>query len=389
MIINPANRISEVKEYYFSKKLKEIKQLNEQGKNILNLGIGSPDMAPEQSVIEELKVQASKVNNHAYQSYVGIDELRTAFSLWYQKFFQVELNSKTEILPLIGSKEGITHISMAFLNKGDQVLVPNPGYLTYSSVSKLVEAEIVSYELHEHLNWQPDFEALEKMDLSKVKIMWVNYPNMPTGAKATRELFEKLVAFGTKHKILIVNDNPYSFVLNDEYLSLLSVEGAKECCLEMNSLSKSHNMAGWRIGMLAGDEAYINTVLRVKSNVDSGTFKPMQLAAARALNLDQNWYDLINKEYAQRRVKAWELLDLVGCQYDKESVGMFVWAKIPSQYKNSAELSDQILYGANCFLTPGFIFGEKGEQYIRISLCSTITMFEQAISRIKELQLQK
>jgi aspartate/methionine/tyrosine aminotransferase len=386
MIIQPAERISVVEEYYFSKKLKEIRELNEQGKDIINLGIGSPDLAPLDACINTLCEEAKNPNNHAYQMYVGIPELRNAFSVWYKNYFNVELNPANEILPLIGSKEGIIHISMAFVNKGDKVLVPNPGYPTYSSVSKLVEADIVSYDLDENNNWEPNFEKLEKEDLENVKIMWVNYPNMPTGAKASLELFKKLVAFGKKHKILIVNDNPYSFVLNNEQLSILSVEGAKDVCIELNSLSKSHNMAGWRIGMVGGNKDYIEAILRVKSNVDSGTFKPMQLAAVHALNLEKDWYESINIEYDERRKLVWKLFDSIGCKYDKKQVGMFVWAKIPTEIENASELSDKYLYHANVFLTPGLIFGNKGDKYLRISLCAKHEKIKEAIERIKAIQ---
>ncbi|TLX78429.1 aminotransferase class I/II-fold pyridoxal phosphate-dependent enzyme [Labilibacter sediminis] len=383
MSIQPANRISEVKEYYFSKKLREIDDMRKQGFDVINLGIGNPDRSPSELVLEELNLSAADKGSHGYQSYIGIPELRDAFSKWYNKYFKVELNPANEILPLMGSKEGIMHISMAFLNKGDQVLVPNPGYPTYSSVSNLVEAEMINYELKEELNWQPDFDELEKLDLSKVKLMWVNYPNMPTGANATIELFEKLVAFGKKHEILVCNDNPYSFILNDNPLSILSIKGAKDIAIELNSLSKSHNMAGWRIGMIAANPTFIQYILRVKSNMDSGMFKPLQLAAVKALGLDKDWYQEVNEEYIQRRELVWEIMDILGCQYDKKQSGMFIWAKIPNEIESSIQLSDKILNKTHVFITPGSIFGKQGDRYIRISLCSKQEILKESINRIK------
>lgn len=385
MIITPADRISQVQEYYFSQKLKEIKQLIEQGKQIINLGIGSPDLPPSDACISALTEAAQKPENHAYQAYVGIPELRTAFADWYAKHYGVTLDSESEVLPLIGSKEGIMHISMAFLNKGDQVLVPNPGYPTYSAVTKLVEAEAITYELKPENNWQPDFEELEKLDLSKVKIMWVNYPNMPTGAAASLQLFEKLIAFAKKHQILIVNDNPYSFILNEKPQTILSIKGAKDVALELNSLSKSHNMAGWRVGSVVGREDYLQAILRVKSNVDTGSFKPVQLAAVKALEASSAWYTELNKEYASRRELVYELFDLLDCSYQREAVGMFVWAKIPNHYQDAAELADKFLYQAEVFITPGFIFGSAGARYLRVSLCSPKATIARALARIKEV----
>ncbi len=382
-MIQPANRISEVKEYYFSKKLREIDEMRQQGIDVINLGIGNPDRSPSEVVLEELNAASANEGNHGYQSYIGIPELRNAFSAWYQKHFKVEIDPAKEILPLMGSKEGIMHISMAFLNKGDKVLVPNPGYPTYASVSNLVEADIVNYHLKEELNWQPDFEALEKMDLSQVKLMWVNYPNMPTGANATLELFEKLVAFGKKHEILICNDNPYSFILNDNPLSIFRIEGAKEIAIELNSLSKSHNMAGWRIGMVAANSTFIQYILRVKSNMDSGMFKPLQLAATKALSLEKEWYNEVNKEYLIRRELVWEIMDILNCKYDKNQSGMFIWAKVPETITSAVDLSDKILNKAHVFITPGTIFGKQGEQYIRISLCSKQEVLKESITRIK------
>ncbi len=383
MMIQPANRISEVKEYYFSKKLREIDAMRQQGVDVINLGIGNPDRSPSDVVLDELNTASANKDNHGYQSYIGIPELRNAFSTWYQKHFKVEIDPAKEILPLIGSKEGIMHISMAFLNKGDKVLVPNPGYPTYASVSNLVEADIVSYDLKENLNWQPDFDELEKMDLSQVKLMWVNYPNMPTGANATLELFEKLVAFGKKHEILICNDNPYSFILNDKPLSIFRVEGAKDIAIELNSLSKSHNMAGWRVGMVTANSTFIQYILRVKSNMDSGMFKPLQLAAAKALSLEKEWYVEVNKEYLIRREMVWEIMDVLNCKYDKNQSGMFIWAKIPESINSAVDLSDKILDKAHVFITPGTIFGKQGDQYIRISLCSKQEVLKESITRIK------
>lgn len=384
--IQPAERLNSVSEYYFSTKLKEIAALNAAGKNIISLGIGSPDMPPSNETIEALCKEAHKSDVHGYQSYVGIPELRKGLADFYQKWFGVTLNPANEIQPLIGSKEGILHISMAFLNPGDGVLVPNPGYPTYTSVSNLVQATVISYDLDENNFWQPDFEALEKIDLSKVKLMWVNYPNMPTGANATLELFEKLVAFGKKHNIIIINDNPYSFILNENRLSLLAVKGAKDICIEMNSLSKSHNMAGWRMGMVASNAQFIEWILRVKSNVDSGMFRPMQIAAVTALTNSEKWHKEMNISlYAKRRVLAEAIMNKLACVYDKKQVGMFLWGRIPDSYKDSGELADKVLYEANVFVTPGFIFGSNGKRYIRISLCASEEKLQEALERISEL----
>lgn len=383
--IKPADRISNVSEYYFSKKLKEIAQLNAEGKDIISLGIGSPDMPPSEQTIEALCDDARKADAHGYQSYIGIPELRQAFATFYKKNFGVELNQANEIQPLMGSKEGVMHISLAFLNKGDEVLVPNPGYPTYSSVSNIVEAKIINYDLDENNGWQPDFEKLESMDLSRVKLMWVNYPNMPTGARATKELFEKLVDFGRRHNIIIVNDNPYSFILNNEKLSILSIPGAKDICIELNSLSKSHNMPGWRMAMVASNPQFIEWILRIKSNMDSGMFRPMQKAAVAAMSNDDEWHEKHNIElYAKRRALAEEIMTTLGCSFDKDQVGMFLWGKIPSKYESSAELADRVLYDARVFITPGFIFGSNGEKYIRISLCSKEDKLQNALDRIKE-----
>lgn len=383
--IKPADRISNVSEYYFSKKLKEIAKLNAEGKDIISLGIGSPDMPPSEQTIEALCDDARKADAHGYQSYIGIPELRQAFATFYKKNFGVELNPANEIQPLMGSKEGVMHISLAFLNKGDEVLVPNPGYPTYSSVSNIVEAKIINYDLDENNGWQPDFEKLESMDLSRVKLMWVNYPNMPTGARATKELFEKLVDFGRRHNIIIVNDNPYSFILNNEKLSILSIPDAKDICIELNSLSKSHNMPGWRMAMVASNPQFIEWILRIKSNMDSGMFRPMQKAAVAAMSNDDEWHEKHNIElYAKRRALAEEIMTTLGCSFDKDQVGMFLWGKIPSKYESSAELADRVLYDARVFITPGFIFGSNGEKYVRISLCSKEDKQQNALDRIKE-----
>ena len=386
MIIRPAKRTESVQEYYFSRKLKEIAEMNaarkENGEEpVINLGIGSPDGMPPVPAVEALCNSAVQPGNHAYQSYVGLPELRQAFADWYLRWYGVGLDPKTEIQPLVGSKEAILLISLAFLDKGDKVLVPDPGYPTYSSASKLVEAEIVTYDLREDNGWQPDFDALEAMDLSGVKIMWTNYPNMPTGAPASEELYRKLVDFGRRHGILICNDNPYSFILNDRPLSILAQPGAKDCCLELNSLSKAHNMAGWRIGMVAADSQVIAEILKVKSQMDSGMFKPLQLAAVQALAQGPEWFKQLNDEYRSRRVLAGEIFDMLGVEYDKESSGMFLWGKVPAGI-SGAQVSDRILYEAGVFITPGFIFGKKGEGYIRISLCAKPEILKKAAERI-------
>ena len=384
--IQPADRLNSVSEYYFSTKLKEVAEMNARGLNVISLGIGSPDMPPSAATVEALSTSAADPAVHGYQPYVGIPELRKAFADWYAKWFKVELNAANEIQPLIGSKEGILHISMAFLNPGDGVLIPNPGYPTYSSVSKLVQANVIAYDLDENNNWQPDFEALEQLDLSNVKLMWVNYPNMPTGASATPELFEKLVAFGKKHGIVICNDNPYSFILNDNRLSILQVEGAKEICIELNSMSKSHNMPGWRMGMLASNAQFVEWILKVKSNIDSGQFKPMQMAAIAALNNSEEWHNEMNINlYKNRRHLAEEIMKSLGCSFDPHQVGMFLWGKIPDQYKDSAELADKVLYEARVFITPGFIFGNKGQRYVRLSLCANEKMLGEALERINQI----
>ena len=387
-MITTSKRLEGIGEYYFSQKLREIDELNKQGKNIINLGIGSPDLPPHPDVIKVLQEESAKPNVHAYQNYKGSPVLRNAVKDWYKQWYGVELNADTEILPLIGSKEGIMHICMTYLNEGDEALVPNPGYPTYRSAVKLAGGTCVDYLLTAENNWFPDFTALEKTNLSKVKLMWVNYPQMPTGQLPDQQLFQQLVTFGKKHHILICHDNPYSFILNDKPASLLSTEGAKEVVVELNSLSKSQNMAGWRVGTLCGAKERINEILRFKSNMDSGMFLPVQLAAAKALSLGKDWYDSVNTVYKQRRVKVFELLDELGCQFSRNQVGMFVWAEIPAGYTNGFALSDEVLYNAHVFITPGGIFGSAGEQYIRISLCGSIEKFEEAIQRIKKSRNQ-
>jgi aspartate/methionine/tyrosine aminotransferase len=389
--IRPAERISGVEEYYFSKKLKEIAEMNAAGKDIISLGVGSPDMPPSKEAIDVFCSEVRKDNVHGYQSYIGIPELRQGFADWYKQWYNVSLNPKTEIQPLIGSKEGILHISMAFINPGDGVLVPNPGYPTYTSVSRLVGADIEQYSLTEANNWFPDFERLEEIvrlrrenGKKPVKLMWTNYPNMPTGADATDELYEKLVEFGRKYQIIICNDNPYSFILNDNPRSILSIDGAKEICIELNSLSKSHNMPGWRMAMLASNPAFIEWVLRVKSNVDSGQFRPMQSAVVEALKASKDWYDGNNKVYIKRRATAGKIMDMLGCRYDGKQVGMFLWGKIPDDAVSGEQVADNVLYGAGVFITPGFIFGSEGYRYVRISLCCKEDQLDKALQRITE-----
>jgi len=384
--INPADRLNHVSEYYFSNKLSEIARMRAEGKDVINLGIGSPDLPPSESTIQTLCQQAKLDNVHGYQSYAGIPELRKGFAGWYKTWYGVDLDAGSEILPLIGSKEGILHVSLAFLNPGDGVLVPNPGYPTYSSLSKLLGASLHYYDLKEENDWDPDFDELEKRDLSCVKLMWVNYPNMPTGAPASSELLKKLVDFGKKHDIVICHDNPYSFILNDNPLSILEIEGAKEICIELNSMSKSHNMPGWRIGMLASNSQFIQWILKVKSNIDSGMFRPLQLAAVEALNNGKEWYESMNRTYAERRKIAEKILNVLDCTFDEKQVGLFLWGKIPDIQESSEFISDEVLYKANVFITPGFIFGSNGERFIRISLCCDEKVLNEALQRIKELK---
>ena len=383
--IQPADRLANVSEYYFSRKLKEVAQMNAEGKNVISLGIGSPDMPPSEETVQVLCEQAKRPDVHGYQPTVGIPELRKAMADWYKRWYHVDLDPATEIQPLIGSKEGILHVTLALVNPGDQVLVPNPGYPTYTSLNKILGSEIVNYNLCEDNHWQPDFDELEKMDLSRVKIMWTNYPNMPTGANATMELYEKLVNFARRHNIVIVNDNPYSFILNKKPLSILNVPGAKECCIEFNSMSKSHNMPGWRIGMLASNAEFVQWILKVKSNIDSGMFRAMQLAAATALEAEADWYEGNNENYRNRRHLAGEIMKTLGCTYDEKQVGMFLWGKIPASCKDVEELTEKVLHEARVFITPGFIFGSNGARYIRISLCCKDNKLAEALERIKRI----
>jgi len=393
MEIKTSKRLEGIGEYYFSQKLREIEALNKEGKNIINLGIGSPDLPPHPDVVRILQEEAAKPNTHAYQSYKGSPALRNAVSDWYKKWYKVELNPDTEILPLIGSKEGIMHICMTYLNKGDEVLVPNPGYPTYRSAVKLAGGKCVEYKLKEKNNYEPELDKLDEKKLKKAKLMFVNYPQMPTGQLPSEDLFKRLVAFGKKHNILIVHDNPYSFILNEHPASLLSVEGAKDCVIELNSLSKSHNMAGWRIGMLCGAKERIEEVLRFKSNMDSGMFLPVQLAAAKALSLGKEWQEEVNTVYRERREKVVELLRLLKCKFSTEQAGLFIWAASPNPSAGGALehplgkgglLSDKVLYKSGVFITPGGIFGSAGNDFIRVSLCAPVEKFAEAIDRIKK-----
>ena len=382
-MITVADRLASVEEYYFSKKLREVGGLIAQGKPIINMGIGSPDLAPASQVMEALVNSLKDEKAHQYQSYQGLPELRQGVCSFYQKYFDVSLDSNTEVLPLMGSKEGIMHISMAFLNHGDEVLIPNPGYPTYTSVTKLVGAVPRYYRLGEQGNWLPDVKTLEQTDLSKVKLMWLSYPHMPTGANANTELFEELVQFAKRNQILLVNDNPYSFVLNDKRLSLLSVPGAKEVALELNSLSKTFNMAGWRVGFVLGSAEHIGAVLKVKSNMDSGMFYGLQKGAVKALELSEEWYADLNEVYTRRRNLIFQLADKLGCTYDTSASGMFVWAKLPEGVHSAEEFIDNVLYDKSIFITPGTIFGSQGEGYIRFSLCVKEEQIQQAIKRFE------
>lgn len=384
--IHTADRLDNIGEYYFSQKLREIESLNKAGKNVINLGIGSPDLPPHPGVIETLNQSALQSGNHAYQSYKGSLILREAIAGWYHRYYDVQLDANTEVLPLIGSKEGIMHICMTYLNEGDKALIPNPGYPTYSSVVKLAGGRPVAYELCDENDWQPDFDKIESQNLDNVKLMWVNYPHMPSGRLPAAHTFEKLIQFGKKHNILICHDNPYSFIQSGKPQSILSVEGAKDCAIELNSLSKSHNMAGWRVGMICGAKERIEEVLRFKSNMDSGMFLPVQLAAATALNLPQDWYEHLNAVYQQRKLLAYEIMDAIGCEYHNKQAGLFLWGKIDKAWNNHMsgfELSDKILHQTNVFITPGGIFGSAGNQYMRLSLCSTEEKLSEALQRIK------
>lgn len=380
--MNVSKRLEGIGEYYFSQKLREIDELNKQGKQIINLGIGSPDLPPHPDVVKILHEESLKESTHAYQGYKGSPVLRKAVSDWYKKCYSVNLDADSEILPLIGSKEGIMHICMTFLNEGDEVLIPNPGYPTYKAAVTIAGGVCINYDLSKEQNWFPDFETLEKTDLNKVKLMFVNYPHMPTGQLPVKEMFINLVAFAKRNNILLIHDNAYSFILNEKPMSLLAIDGAKDCVLELNSLSKSHNMAGWRIGMLCAAKQFIDEVLRFKSNMDSGMFLPLQLAAAKALELGKDWHDSINKIYKTRREKVFELLDILKCTYSKDQAGLFIWAAIPVNCKDGYELCDQLLYQSNVFITPGGIFGTAGEKYMRISLCSKEETIQEAINRI-------
>ena len=387
--IKPAERLSLVSEYYFSRKLKEVAQMNAEGKDIISLAIGSPDMPPSKQTIQTLCEVASRPDTHGYQPTMGTPELRKAMADFYKRWYGVDLNPATEIQPLIGSKEGILHVTLAFVNPGEEVRVPNPGYPTYTSLSKILGAKVVNYDLMEDNGWQPDFEQLEKMDLSRVKLMWTNYPNMPTGGNARMETYERLVDFARKHNIVVVNDNPYSFILNDKPMSLLQVEGAKDCCIEFNSMSKSHNMPGWRVGMCATNPTFISWILKIKSNIDSGTFRGIQLAAAAALSNAEEWHHEANIEtYARRRKYAEQIMDALGCKYDPHQVGLFLWGRIPDSYSNCEELTERVLHEVRVFITPGFIFGSKGERYVRISLCAKEEKIQAALERIRKLKIE-
>ena len=388
--IQPAERLSLVQEYYFSRKLKEVAQMNAEGKDIISLAIGSPDMPPSEQTINKLCEVAKLPNAHGYQMTVGTPELREAMAYFYKRWYNVELDPKTEVLPLIGSKEGILHITLAFVNPGDEVLVPNPGYPTYTSLSKILGAKIVNYNLREDNGWQPDFDQLEEIvsrKTSNCKLLWTNYPNMPTGGRARMETYERLVKFAQDHNLVVVNDNPYSFILSEEHLSILQVPGAKDCCIEFNSMSKSHNMPGWRVGMCLTNAQFISWIMKIKSNVDSGTFRGIQLAAAEAYKNDEAWHREHNINlYARRRQYAEQIMDVLGCTYDKQQVGMFLWGKIPADVKNVEDLTEKVLHEARVFITPGFIFGSNGERYIRISLCAKEEKIKEALERIKAME---
>ena len=387
--IEPAKRLECVSEYYFSRKLKEVAKMNAEGMDVISLAIGCPDMPPSKETIDALCENAQRRDTHGYQPTVGIPELRNAMAGFYKRWYGVELNPQTEIQPLIGSKEGILHVTLALVNPGDKVLVPNPGYPTYTSLSRILGCEVVNYDLLEDNGWQPDFEQLEAMDLTDVKIMWTNYPNMPTGGRATRELYEKIVNFARNHNIVVVNDNPYDFILNEgEHLSILQISGAKDCCIEFNSMSKSHNMPGWRVGMLATNAEFVSWILKIKSNIDSGTFRPLQLAAAKAYENTDEWHTMANVElYKSRRAIAEEIMDALGCNFNPQQQGMFLWGRIPDSYVNVEDLTERVLHEAKVFITPGFIFGSNGERYVRISLCAKNDRMIEALKRIKRLKI--
>ena len=387
--IRPADRLSAVSEYYFSRKLKEVAKLNAEGKDIISLAIGSPDMPPSKATVDKLCEVARLDTAHGYQPTMGTPELRQAMAKFYKRWYGVSLDPQTEIQPLIGSKEGILHVTLAFVNPGDKVLVPNPGYPTYTSLSRILGVEVVNYGLNENDGWQPDFDELERTDLTGVRLMWTNYPNMPTGAPARMETYAKLVSFAQQHGIVVVNDNPYSFILNDNPVSLLQVEGAKDCCIEFNSMSKSHNMPGWRVGLCASNATFISWILKIKSNIDSGTFRGIQLAAAEAYNNSDEWHRRANIEtYRRRRRLAELIMQELGCTYDERQVGMFLWGRIPDQYADAEELTEKVLHEARVFITPGFIFGSNGRRYVRISLCAKDEKIEEALGRIKNMTKQ-
>ena len=383
--VYPATRLSNVQEYYFSRKLKEVARLNAEGRDIISLAIGSPDMPPSQRTVERLCEVASQPEAHGYQPTMGTPELRQAMADFYARWYGVDVDAQTEVLPLIGSKEGILHVTLAFVNPGEEVLVPNPGYPTYTSLSKILGAKVVSYDLREDNAWQPDFDELESMDLSNVKLMWTNYPNMPTGGNAQRETYERLVDFALRHNIVVVNDNPYSFILNEHPMSIMQVEGARECCIEFNSMSKSHNMPGWRVGMCIANPTFTSWILKIKSNVDSGTFRGIQLAAAAALTENTpEWHREANiTTYRRRRDKAERMMTTLGCTYDPQQVGMFLWGRIPDAYDGCEQLTERVLNEARVFITPGFIFGSNGNRYVRISLCAKDEKMDEALERMR------
>ncbi len=384
--IQPARRVKEIREYYFSRKLREVAEMNSRGLDVISLGIGGPDRPPHPRVIETLNREACRDDSHSYQSYIGLPRLRRAFADWYQRYYNVTLDPETEVRPLIGSKEGVLHISLAFLNPGDGVLVPDPGYPTYTSVSRIVGAKIYNYNLTAEGGWMPDFDELERLPLDEIKLMWVNYPHMPTGQPASPALMERIIDFGRRHNIVIAHDNPYSFILNPTPLSILSIEGARDIAIELNSLSKSHNMAGWRVAMVASNPRFIEWILKIKSNIDSGQFKPVMEAAVEALSLDDGWYTALNDEYRRRRVIAGQILDELGCHYDPRQQGLFLWARVPDRYKDGEALADRLLYQARVFITPGSVFGSQGARYVRLSLCATREALTEALARIKQLQ---
>lgn len=387
-IIIPAKRVEEIKEYWFVGKMREVASMNEHGLDVISLGVGGPDRMPDAEVIETLCISAKTEGNHTYQIASGIPQLRYAMSEWYQSHYGVILNPDSEVLPLIGSKEGVLHISLAFVNPGDKVLVPNPGYMTYTGVSKMLGADVISYDLTDDKGWLPDFEQLEVLaSKGGIKLMWVNYPNMPTGACASVDLFERLVDFGKRHGIVIVHDNPYSFILNDNPLSILQVEGAKDIAIELNSLSKSHNMAGWRMGMVVSNPEFVGWVRKMKSNIDSGQFRPVMQAAVKALQLSDTWYNELNSVYSSRRKVAEKIMIALGCSFDPSQRGLFLWGKLPEGHDDSANFADHVLHEARVFIVPGFIFGSNGEGYIRISLCNTEERMEEALSRISTLKI--